>query len=509
MAGTFFEHSEGAATAPLGPRYVPRQAEKTILHQVVCENLETLLAEADADGTGLPGFVERELRKFIGCGSFLQGFARCVCSRCGEETLVGFSCRCRGFCPSCIARRMDDTAAHLVDRVLPFAPFRQWVLTLPFRLRMRLARNDELLGAMRRIFLAAVAMWQRRKARELGLADVDTAAVCFTQRFDSLLRANAHFHALCPDAVFVESDEGRAELRVLPKPTQEDVEWVVQRIARRARRLLERLDEETEPANAIDRLRHAQLALFAQPPRELPPGRLSARAEGFSLQAARHLHANDRAGLESLARYALRPPVANSRLSKREDGNLVLKLKRVLPDGRDSLTLSPMDLMRSLAGLVPRPRVHQVHYYGAFASHAGMRARVVPRSPRRTSWCSCEEEPAPGQLDLPLVPRPVLAAMPLVGEAGELVKAPAPRQRSLRWADLLSRTFGSTLLECRCGGRRRIVAYVTDTTKAVEILERLGVRAEAPRLARARDPPQREMFDPSPGYAADPIFPDD
>ena len=30
---------------------------------------------------------------------------------------------------------MADTAAHLVDRVLPLAPVRQWVLTLPFRLR--------------------------------------------------------------------------------------------------------------------------------------------------------------------------------------------------------------------------------------------------------------------------------------------------------------------------------------------------------------------------------------
>ena len=36
------------------------------------------------------------------------------------------SCKGRGICPACIVRRMSDTAAHLVDRVLPEAPMRQW-----------------------------------------------------------------------------------------------------------------------------------------------------------------------------------------------------------------------------------------------------------------------------------------------------------------------------------------------------------------------------------------------
>ena len=264
---------------------------------------------------------------------------------------------------------MDDTAAHLVDRVLPFAPYRQWVLSLPFAMRLRLARNDELLGELRRIFIAAVARWQRKKARDLGHREVETAAVCpsirdsrrysghgFTQRHDSLLRVNPHLHSLHPDAVFVESAEGRGELVALPKPTQADVEGILRRLVQRARKLLERFGEEAEPEDALDRVRGRQLSLFA-PPKELPEGKLSARLEGYSLHAATHLHMNDREGLERMARYALRPPVANSRLSQREDGELVLKLKRALPDGRETLELSPMELMRRLAGLVPRPRV--------------------------------------------------------------------------------------------------------------------------------------------------------
>jgi hypothetical protein len=50
---------------------------------------------------------------------------------CGKDELVACSCKGRGFCPSCGARRMADLAAHLVDAVLPHAPVRQWVLSLP------------------------------------------------------------------------------------------------------------------------------------------------------------------------------------------------------------------------------------------------------------------------------------------------------------------------------------------------------------------------------------------
>ncbi len=41
-------------------------------------------------------------------------------------------------------RRMADTAAHLVDCVLPEVPVRQWVLTLPYPLRYRCAWDARL-----------------------------------------------------------------------------------------------------------------------------------------------------------------------------------------------------------------------------------------------------------------------------------------------------------------------------------------------------------------------------
>ena len=116
-----------------------RHPEQGVLQRIVGEYLETFLAEARqrAGGAGLPRFVERALRAFLTCGVMASGFARFRCARCAREILVAFSCKGRRFCPSCCGRRMGVRAAHLVDGVLGDLPVRQWVLTLPHRLRYR------------------------------------------------------------------------------------------------------------------------------------------------------------------------------------------------------------------------------------------------------------------------------------------------------------------------------------------------------------------------------------
>jgi hypothetical protein len=43
---------------------------------------------------------------------------------------------------------MTERAAHLVDEVLPWVPVRQWVLSLPYRLRYLLAWDHGLSRAV-------------------------------------------------------------------------------------------------------------------------------------------------------------------------------------------------------------------------------------------------------------------------------------------------------------------------------------------------------------------------
>ena len=74
-------------------------------------HLQTFLARADQrEGRGLPRFVRRELYAYLDCGILANGCARVHCASCGRDELVAFSCKGRGFCPSCCGRRMAETA---------------------------------------------------------------------------------------------------------------------------------------------------------------------------------------------------------------------------------------------------------------------------------------------------------------------------------------------------------------------------------------------------------------
>ncbi len=59
--------------------YHPRNQEATILHKVVRDHLEEFLMEArerfDDGYSGVPDFVENELRRFLACGHLAGGFA--------------------------------------------------------------------------------------------------------------------------------------------------------------------------------------------------------------------------------------------------------------------------------------------------------------------------------------------------------------------------------------------------------------------------------------------------
>ncbi|MFH1807623.1 MAG: transposase zinc-binding domain-containing protein, partial [Pseudomonadota bacterium] len=119
--------------------YRRHEPAQTALYQAVAGHLETFLDELQRDGHSLPSHVEGELRRYLDCGIHARGFSRWICDVCGAEKVVANSCKGRGFCPSCIGRRMNESAALLVEHVLPPVPVRQWVLTLPIELRYRLA----------------------------------------------------------------------------------------------------------------------------------------------------------------------------------------------------------------------------------------------------------------------------------------------------------------------------------------------------------------------------------
>ena len=105
---------EGAAV-----HYERHGPEQTTLYRLVQQHAATFFEQAEAAaGADLPQFVKDEFDAFLECGILAHGFLRLRCGDCGHDKLVTFSCKRRGFCPSCGARRMAQTAAHLVDHAL-------------------------------------------------------------------------------------------------------------------------------------------------------------------------------------------------------------------------------------------------------------------------------------------------------------------------------------------------------------------------------------------------------
>ena len=529
--------------------YARRRPEETVLYGVVQRELETFLARAQSRERTVPRFVERELGAYLRCGILAYGFVRVHCDECGLDRVVAFSCKGRGFCPSCGGRRMADTAAHLVDRVLPEVPIRQWVLSLPFALRYRLAYDARLTSAVLGAFVRTVFGSLRRRARRhWSVARGQCGAVTFVQRFGDALNLNVHFHSLLLDGVYETSPYGSPRFHPLPPPDDAEVARVVGDVAARIARLLERrgLGPEADPADA-DPL-SAKEPLLAQlygasvasriatgrragqrvirlgdciDPDSIPEldGNRCASAGGVSLHANVAVPARDRKRLERLCRYVARPPIATERLSRLPDGRLLYRLKHRWRDGTTHVVFEPGELVEKLAALVPPPRFHLVRYHGVLGPCANQRGRVVP-----TCAAASEAGVARACTDRVVVsadesarsrfePDNGTAAVRIHSEAalrrgregdsdddlhaspkGEGASNPPAsadesvlRPRRLTWAELLRRVFAIDVLECpRCGGRTRLLGAIHPPDATSAILECLGLPARAPPVEPAR-----------------------
>ncbi len=405
-----------------------RQPEQTALYRIVQQHLEAFLEEArERYARGLPRYVEQELRAYLKCGILAHGFARAECRLCGAPLLVAFSCKRRGVCPSCNARRMHNTAAHLVDRVFPDVPLRQWVLTVPFDLRLLLASNARAFGAMCRIQAEELLRFHERRARQAGIGKhagqsvrVRGAGVSFPQRFGGSLNLNTHNHAAFVDGVFAiepGSTPGaapRARFHQLPPPGRDEIDALCDRIATRFTRWLERrglitpepdhfnneppeqsaLDscsqlslgigvlasvpgENARPADAGEQAELAKL----QPPR----GRRSrylGEAQGFGLHAAVCVPAHNRFGRELLLRYCGRPPFSLERLSLLPSGHVAYQIKSPWRPDQTHRVMEPLEFLARLAALVPPPRTPLIRFHGAIAPNFPHRGAVVALAPR-------------------------------------------------------------------------------------------------------------------------------
>ncbi len=261
---------------------------------------------------------------------------------------------------------MTESAALLVDEVLPREPVRQWVLSVPFPLRYLFATDPVAMGAVLGIAYRAIAAHLARKAG-LRQGQARTGAVTLIQRFGSALNLNIHFHLLVLDGVYELTAAGPRFRRVVP-PTTAELEALLGTIVRRIARHLERRgllvrDAENDYLSAEPGEEDGLAALvghsityrIAVGPNEgrkaftlqtlaaaltAPAGdeRL-ARHSGFSLHAGVAAAAHQREKLERLCRYIARPAVATGRLALTAQGLVRYTLKTPYRDGTTHVML--------------------------------------------------------------------------------------------------------------------------------------------------------------------------
>lgn len=481
---------EATSTPSKGIVYERMRPETGTLYQVIRDNLRTLYAAVeDGFAAPLPVFVRDEFERYLDCGILSRGFAWLKCDQCHEQRLVAFSCKGRGFCGSCLGRRMAQSAANLVDHVLPVVPLRQFVITFPFELRARLAYDGKLLGAVTRIAIDSILGFYKRRLRDVDGVLGQSGAVSVVQRVSSDLRLNPHLHTIVLDGAFV-ADNGSPVFHPLTHLDDSDLADLLQVIRVRLvnfllrRGVIEGRQElillnddfaEREPALAQlaaaavagllpagpDMRQRQPIALRGQPGIEVNAP-LSVAEMGFSLHAATTASADDARGREALVRYALRPPIAQERLHILPNDLVRIELKRPFSDGTVAIDLDPLSLLCRLAASVPPPACHLVHYAGILGAASKLRPLVVPAPPPKTvtdSTHSHREHP------------------------------PTHRSRYRPWAELLKRTFQIDVERCECGGRFKLRALVIEAHNIERILRYLGEPLEPPKRAPARDPP--------------------
>jgi len=484
----------GARLAPAVAPYAPRDPSGTVLYHVIAEHLETFLAwcHDDPEAPGLPAYVEREFYDYVRCGILAHGFLRLGCDICKHEVLVPCSCKRRGFCPSCAGRRMAQTAAYLVERVIPWVPTRQWVVSVPIPLRYWTASSQDLIAKVHTIIRTTIGQYYITQAVTRGLPrdTVHPGSVTFIQRFGSALNLHVHYHLLFLEGVYLDrTGQGRPPRFLQGEPpTDTDIPAVIQKISRRVIRKLRRLGYletglEAPVATGYDPLRDTapelartmaasvqqRIAFGARAGQlvrrigagcghegEAPrlTGPRCASVHGFSLHANTAIPAHRRDQLERLIRYTARGAVSLERLQEDANGDLVYTFTHPWSGGTTGIRLSPVELLEKLAALVPLPHVHLVRYGGCLAPHSHLRGAILP-TPRQQG------------LDGP--------------EA-------CPTSPRWSWARLLQRGFDVDMARCPLchQGTLRLIAVITQGEVIRKILRHLKRAADPPPIAPAR-----------------------
>jgi hypothetical protein len=382
---------------------------------------------------------------------------------------------------------------------------RQWVLSVPKRLRYFMQRDSVVLGMVLRIFLRVIEQTLQANspcAAHANKAALHIGAVAFIHRFGSSLNEHVHFHVCVVDGMF-EAVAGEASeqgtrttaISVMFHPAIGiDPEAVTQAQASLRRRIL--------------RAFVGRGLLEGFEAQEM----LGYKHSGFSVDTSVCIAAQDRAGLERLLRYCARPPFALDRLRK-AGSELIYRCAKQhsepgsLPHNKrgvkaDEITLTPLELIERIAKLVPPPRTHRHRYFGVLAPNSPLRPAVTALA-RDAAVKPAQVQAEPASTAAGEGALGVRSPLPTQTEPAQPV--PPKRPAHYLWAVLMARIYEVFPLLCPiCGGQMHIIAFITHSADIRQILEHIGVETEPPHITPARGPP---LWDECDAQAAEGVEP--
>ena len=151
------------------------------------------------------GLADEIVARYVDCGDWDSGFARVRCRRCPEEFLVASSCRGRGLCPSCGAKRTAELGAFVIEEVVEVVGHAQWVFTVPKMLRVYFLHHRELLGElMRAAYETVKELMSAAAGEEKGFRP---GVVSMAQTFGDRANFHPHVHALATRGGWTSSGE--------------------------------------------------------------------------------------------------------------------------------------------------------------------------------------------------------------------------------------------------------------------------------------------------------------
>jgi hypothetical protein len=409
--------------------YRPRDPRKTPLYGLLdslFERVKGVWEERFERTYGFwRGLVDAAVARYLDCGIWERGFARVRCRDCPEEFLVALSCKARGLCPSCGAKRAAEVAAFLQDEVVEDVGHAQWVFTLPKMLRVYFLHHRELLGALS---LAAYQTVKELMVAAVGEKGFRPGMVSVVQTFGDRASFHPHVHPLASRGGWTASGEW------IPVP------YVDERVAE-------------------DLFRHKVLTMLRDKGllrQERIDLLMSWRRSDFSVHNRVQVSAGDGQGLEALARYMMRSPISLSRLRFTPGSPEVVYLHKGGHDELDAGEGERVDAMEFVARVlvqIPGPRRHSARYYG-FYSNAARGKRRKAAAPAEASSSSEPEREKPTPPD-------------------------GADRAALRrcWAEMLRRVYEVDPLVCpRCGGEMRVVGFITEPGVIRRILDHLRKR---------------------------------